>query len=380
MGKTNILSATLAIFSISLLIMSGIAFALEALYYNVEPPRNDVQQLDGVTSSSFGTAHTSKFIGENIQSASPLVGQQINKVGIYMEKVTADQQLFGNIYVGFWNVGAEPTLSNALRIFGSIPANSIVNPSTNHLYNFTLESGNYTIPASSAVGAFYIDPLGTAPNSDGIYISARANVYDGSNTRAICHVNNVTAGGNSCFALSLGVGAVAGQWGADNASDALMILSSEVPDEEDPDIIGGIDCSLPANEFKLICRLGGDGEAETNLGGLVGDGIILLGCNVIFVDCSEDTDPSTNGLGLLVFIASVFVVIGMFYWTMGSNAFNMPFFIWVIIIIALSAFFTIVGIIDPIFLIISIIAIIALCAPRLLKTFGGSTFGGGSTE
>jgi hypothetical protein len=58
----------------------------------------------------------------------------------------------------------------------------------------------------------------------------------------------------------------------------------------------------------------------------------------------------------------------------------MPLFIWVVIILALSAFFTITGIIDPIFLILSIIALIALAAPKAIETLRGSTFGRGSSE
>jgi hypothetical protein len=143
--------------------------------------------------------------------------------------------------------------------------------------------------------------------------------------------------------------------------------------------VGGTDCDDPANEFLLICRLGADGET-VGVGGLVADGIITLGCNVIFVDCSDDTNPATNGLGLLIFIASIFVVVGMFYYSIGKEAFHMPIFIYIIIILALSAFFTITGIIDPVFLVLSIVAIIALAVPKIISTIRGNTFGGGSTE
>lgn len=143
--------------------------------------------------------------------------------------------------------------------------------------------------------------------------------------------------------------------------------------------VNGVDCSLPANQHKLICALGGN-ATTVGVGGIVSDGIVDLGCNVIFVDCDTTADPRENGMGYLVFIASIFVVIGLFYYSIGKQAFHMPIFIWIVIIIALSAFFTITQMIDPVFLILSVIAIIALAVPKLTSTMRGSTFGSGSTE
>lgn len=154
--------------------------------------------------------------------------------------------------------------------------------------------------------------------------------------------------------------------------------SDGIGDACEPAIIGGTDCTIPANENILICRLGGN-ATTVGLGGLIGDGITTLGCNIIFVNCIDD-NPATNGLGLLIFIASIFVVVGMFYMTIGKESFHMPIFIWIIIIMALSAFFTLTGIIDPIFLILSIVAVVALAAPKIINITRGSTFGGGSTE
>jgi hypothetical protein len=153
--------------------------------------------------------------------------------------------------------------------------------------------------------------------------------------------------------------------------DGFVGVEPEAPSE-------GRDCTLPENANILICRLGGN-ATTVGVGGIITDGLTELGCNIVFVDCI-DPDPSTNGLGLLIFIATIFVIVGMFYYTIGTEAFHIPIFIWIVIIIALSAFFTITGIIDPIFLILSIIAIIALAVPKIINITRGSTFGGGSTE
>ena len=144
-------------------------------------------------------------------------------------------------------------------------------------------------------------------------------------------------------------------------------------------------CDIPANAFILICRNGGNGESGSAGAFIIGNvsqgtGIVGIGCSLGFVDCVSNPDVKTNGLGLLIFIASIFVVVGMFYYFSGRHAFEMPLFIWIVLIIALSAFFTITQIIDPVFLIISIVAIVALAAPKVLGVLRGNTFGGGSTE
>lgn len=148
----------------------------------------------------------------------------------------------------------------------------------------------------------------------------------------------------------------------------------------------GIDCDLPENANILICRLGGDGTLGSAGAFVIGDvsegtGVLGIACSIGIVDCVSDPNPQTNGLGLLIFIASIFVIVGMFFRSIGGSAtFQMPIFIWIMIIISLSAFFTITGLIDPIFLILSVIALIALGAPKVVGMIRGGGLGGGSTE
>ena len=161
-------------------------------------------------------------------------------------------------------------------------------------------------------------------------------------------------------------------------------VSSFVPIEDDT--IGGINCNLPENANILICRLGGDGTLGSAGAFVIGNvsagtGFLGIGCSIGLVDCTEDQDPRSNGLGLLIFIASIFVIVGIFYRSLGAGAtFQLPVFIWVIIIVALSAFFTITNIIDPIFLILSVIAVIALAVPKVIGMIQSRGFGGGSSE
>lgn len=167
------------------------------------------------------------------------------------------------------------------------------------------------------------------------------------------------------------------------------VLAPELEPSPTPST-GGIDCTLPENENILVCRLGGTGAfgsagdfiigvAPTNT--TEGTGLTGIGCAIGLVDCVADPDIKTNGLGLLIFIASIFIVVGMFVTTQGlGNTIKLPLYMWAMIIIALSAFFTLTNVIDPVFLIISIIGLIALGAPRIVNVFkGGDTMGEGST-
>lgn len=172
-----------------------------------------------------------------------------------------------------------------------------------------------------------------------------------------------------------------------NTDDWFIFDTSGIPlgaggsEEEEPVIIGGVNCSLPENENKLICRvtdpIGGAGNFVIGNGT---SGLTGIGCSIGLVDCSTDTNPRTNGLGLLIFIASLFLLVGMFYLTIGRDAFQIPIYIWILIILADAAFFTITGLIDPIFLILAAVGIIALAASRLKSVIlGGSTMGEGSS-
>jgi len=140
----------------------------------------------------------------------------------------------------------------------------------------------------------------------------------------------------------------------------------------------GIDCTQPENANILICRLGGTGELASAGAFVVGNvtqgtGVLGIGCSIGLVDCTSDSNPQTNGLGYLIFIASIFVIIGMFYRSLGANAtFHMPIYIWAVIILSLSAFFTITHIIDPTMLILTVIALVALAVPKV----GGYIQGG----
>lgn len=161
----------------------------------------------------------------------------------------------------------------------------------------------------------------------------------------------------------------------DTDNDGIGDACESIP----PPVTGGVDCLNPANFNLLICRINEGGGGIGGIGNQTGRGLLDLACNIIFVSC-DNPNPKTNGLGLLAFIASLFVVIGMFWYAIGKEAFHMPLFVWIVIVVALSAFFTIAGWIDPIFLVLTIVAIIAMAVPKIVSITKGNTLGGGSTE
>lgn len=175
---------------------------------------------------------------------------------------------------------------------------------------------------------------------------------------------------------------------APTTNDNIFYAVDGVLDSDEEDTPSGTTefCNDPANVDKLICALGGNGTLGSAGAFVIGNttegtGILGLGCNMGIVDCSADSNPQTNGLGYLIFIGAIFVVVGMYYRSLGAEAtFKIPLFMWVLILLSLSAFFTITGLIDPTFLILSVIAIIALGVPKIVNRIHPSGMGSGSSE
>lgn len=230
-------------------------------------------------------------------------------------------------------------------------------------------------------------------NTDGAFETTSVNVFNGTTfdlgdtlwTKELKLNTTIAGAGN--FNWASWVHQTEGELHVWQGSSVLIITDLLTEIGEDSPSTGGLNCDLPENANILICRLGGDGTLGSAGAFVIGNttdgtGVLGIGCSIGLVDCTEDPNPQTNGLGLLIFLASLFVIIGMFFRTLGANAtFTMPVYIWAVIILALSAFFTITGLIDPAFLIVSIIALIALASPQIISRIRGNTFGGGgSTE
>lgn len=343
MRKTIILS--LLVLSLFSIFFVQYAYAQTVIY-------NVARNTGYLIGDNNGVNGFNEVVGERATTTSDLGGEQFNRITVTLNRC-AGCTANDTIYIGVWDFDLVPSSANMLASFGTIANDVLSETPTQH----TFTSNVYTIPSSGdiviGVGRF------TGTTQAGSVGANTGNVFNGTSSYLVRYETS---------------------WNTNTAQDFAMKL------ELVSATTTGLDCSLPENANILICRLGGDGTLGSAGAFVIGDiengtGVLGIGCSLGLVDCSTDSNPQTNGLGLLIFIASIFVIVGMFFATIGAgNTFHMPIFIWVVIIIALSAFFTITGLIDPVFLILSIIAIIALGAPKVISAVRGSTFGGGSTE
>jgi hypothetical protein len=162
--------------------------------------------------------------------------------------------------------------------------------------------------------------------------------------------------------------------------DGVRSLTDTDPEPPSPPDDGGdtagVDCNDPANANILTCRLGGDGS----LGGagdfIVGDGSEGTGmsgiiCAVGLVDCSEDDNMQTNGVGYILTVIALAVMVGVMWVASRGAIGDVPVWIWFIASLGIVGFATIAEWIDPTFLVLSIIVIVALATAKLRGIFGG---------
>lgn len=137
------------------------------------------------------------------------------------------------------------------------------------------------------------------------------------------------------------------------------------------DPTGGIDCSDSANANLLICRLTDGGNNPVGgVSGIINTGVtnILVSAGVID---GTDTNPQTNGVGYLIVAIAMGVFVGMMWIASRGDMTTIPTFVWFIGTIAIIGSMTAIGWIDPTFLIISVIVVIAFAVAKAKGVFGG---------
>lgn len=165
--------------------------------------------------------------------------------------------------------------------------------------------------------------------------------------------------------------------------DGVRTLTSSDPTPPEPPAgggggggTGGVDCDDSANANLVICRLGGNGTITSAGDFLIGDpdsgvGIVPIICSTGLIDCVANPDMSTNGVGMLITFVAIAVMVGILWVASRGDLGSIPFFIWIIGVLLIVGFFTIIGLIDVTFLIISVVIIIALATAKLRGLFGG---------
>ena len=159
----------------------------------------------------------------------------------------------------------------------------------------------------------------------------------------------------------------------------------ENPSEGNPtNVINGVDCNLPENEFKLLCR-----QAE-NAGALTSAAVSMtqsgnnIVCQIRLISCTQDSngqftpdnpDIKTNGVGFMLMIVLLGIMIGIFWVASRGQIQDIPNYIWIVGSLGILGAATLLEWIDPTMLVIGVIAIIALAAAKMRGLLGGS--GGG---
>lgn len=142
-----------------------------------------------------------------------------------------------------------------------------------------------------------------------------------------------------------------------------------------PDQTGGIDCSLPENEFILICRLANEGGSLNGTGAFLTDSIGNLICDLGIVDCDTNPDIRTNGIGYLFVAIALAVWVGLMWVAGRGDISSIPTFVWFIGTIVIVGAFTVMQYVDPTFLVISVIAVVGFAVAKARNVFGGNNGG-----
>jgi hypothetical protein len=143
---------------------------------------------------------------------------------------------------------------------------------------------------------------------------------------------------------------------------------------------GGVDCTDPAFSYRLICNVGNGGL--TGASNLLNQSSTNILCQVGLIACTQDPngnfnannpDIKTNGVGYILVAIAIALFVGILWVASRGQLTEIPTFIWFIGTIAIVGTITAFGWIDPTFLIITIITIVAFAVAKARGIFGGQT-------
>lgn len=348
MEKCNIMLIILAIFSITLLLNFEnikIAYA-ETKIYNVT--------ATNANATISGNSGLQRFAGEGMVagSASALVAQSAQRMTIDLrcfDSALADcSGMSGDVLIGVWSLASAPTSTNYLALFNTIPANTL----TETYQSFTFSFTSYKFTGNTAFGVFHNVDYGTVNKRIEIKYFLGTNQFNGGNTKF-------------AFYSTL--------WNTDATSDLTATLIN---------VFSSPFCQIPANANLLTCRLQADGN--TGLSGtsqLLNQSATNLTCQVGVLSCTQDSsgnfipnnpDVKTNGVGYLLVAVSMGVFVGLLFIASRGQITEIPTFVWFVGTIAIIGALTAIEYIDPTFLIITIITVIAFAVAKAKGVFAGA--------
>lgn len=128
-------------------------------------------------------------------------------------------------------------------------------------------------------------------------------------------------------------------------------------------------CAIPANQNLLTCRLASQDGSLASFSDLIGQSFGNA-TNNIFVQLGlveEGSDIQTNGVGYGITLVGLGIMIAMFALASGMELNRIPTFVWFLGTLSVIGLSTGFGFVDPLWLIISILVIIALASAKVLS-------------
>jgi len=148
-------------------------------------------------------------------------------------------------------------------------------------------------------------------------------------------------------------------------------------------------CQQPENFYILRCVLErGDTTPLMGASETIDESATNIICQIGLVQCVQNEDGSftpvddniqTNGIGYIILVVALGILIGIFWVASRGDLGSIPTFLWFIATLAVIGTITAFEFIDPTFLVIAIIAIIALAVAKTKGLFGSSALFTGET-
>lgn len=147
-------------------------------------------------------------------------------------------------------------------------------------------------------------------------------------------------------------------------------------------------CDLPENFNLLRCVLerNGSSGALTGTSTLLNQSSTNIMCQIGIFSCTQDEngnftpenpDIKTNGVGYIFTVIAFAIMVGIFWVASRGDLTNIPTFVWFISTIGLLGALTAMEYLDPTFLIIGVVTIVAFAVAKAKGMFsGGQIFAG----
>lgn len=162
-----------------------------------------------------------------------------------------------------------------------------------------------------------------------------------------------------------------------------MVIISDLITESEPNPNTEF-CSLPENFNLLRCVLErGDTTPLIGASQLLNESSTTLVCQIGLISCTDfvpdNPDIKTNGVGYILLFVALGIMIGIFWVASRGDLGSIPTFLWFIATISIVGLVTALNWIDPTFIIVAIIAVIALATAKAKGVFGSSGLFAGET-